>query len=318
MKFMKAVQVSAPGGDFELVQREIPEPNEEQVRIKVSACGVCHGDDMIKKGGNYPGISYPRIPGHEIIGVIEKIGTGVSGYEIGQRVGVGWPAGITYDGGFAEYMITSAQELVQIPEELNEIEAAPLLCAGVTTFDALRSSGAKPGDVVAVQGVGGLGHLAIQYANKMGFKTIAISRGIDKSDLAKKLGAQVFINTEVYDVAKELQKLGGAKVILLTAPSSKAVSELVNGLCFEGKLMIVAGIDEPIQIFAGPLLGGRRSIQGWIPTFGPNAKKDTMDFSLLANVRPIIETFPLEQIDIAYEKMMHAKVRFRAVLTMGN
>lgn len=318
MKLMKAVQVSAPGADFELVQREIPEPANGQVRIKVSACGVCHGDDIVKKGGNYPGIAYPRIPGHEIIGVIEKMGSDVSGYEIGQRVGVGWPAGITYDGGFAEYMITNAQELVQIPEELNEIEAAPLLCAGVTTFDALRNSGAKPGDVVAIQGIGGLGHLAIQYAKKMGFKTVAISRGMDKKELAEKLGAQVFINTETGDVGKELQELGGAKIILVTAPNNKAVSELVNGLGFEGKLIIVAGIDGPIQVFAGPLLGGRRSIQGWIPPFGPQAKKDTIDFSLLTKVRPLIETFPLDQIALAYEKMMNAKVHFRAVLTMGN
>jgi len=292
---MKAVQINAPGGDFELVQREIPEPAEGQVRIKVSACGVCRGDDIVKQGGNYPGIEYPRIPGHEIIGVIDKLGTGVSDYPIGQRVGVGWPAGITYDGGFAEYMVTSAQELVQIPKELNEIEAAPLLCAGVTTFDALRNSGAKPGDVVAIQGIGGLGHLAIQYAEKMGFQTVAISRGTYKQALAEKLGAQV---------------------ILLTAPSNKIVSNLVNGLGLEGKLIIVAGIDEPIQIFSGPLLAGRRSIQGWVPPFGPKAKKETMDFSLLTNVRPMIETFPLEQITLAYEKMMNAKVHFRAVLTI--
>jgi len=316
MKLMKAVQINAPGGDFELVQREIPEPAEGQVRIKVSACGVCRGDDIVKQGGNYPGIEYPRIPGHEIIGVIDKLGTGVSDYPIGQRVGVGWPAGITYDGGFAEYMVTSAQELVQIPKELNEIEAAPLLCAGVTTFDALRNSGAKPGDVVAIQGIGGLGHLAIQYAEKMGFQTVAISRGTYKQALAEKLGAQVFINTDISDAAEKLQQLGGAKVILLTAPSNKIVSNLVNGLGLEGKLIIVAGIDEPIQIFSGPLLAGRRSIQGWVPPFGPKAKKETMDFSLLTNVRPMIETFPLEQITLAYEKMMNAKVHFRAVLTI--
>jgi len=317
MKLMKAVQVNAPGGDFELVQREIPEPAEGQVRIKVSACGVCRGDDIVKSGGDYPGIEYPRIPGHEIIGVIEKTGTGVKGYEIGQRVGVGWPAGITYDGGFAEYMITSVQELVQIPEELNDIEGAPLLCAGVTTFDALKNSGAKAGDVVAIQGVGGLGHLAIQYAEKMGFKTVAISRGMDKRELAEKLGAHIFVNTEISDVAKVLQELGGAKVILVTAPNNKAVSELVNGLSYDGKLVIVAGIDEPIQIFSGALLMGRRSIQGWIAA-GANARKDTIEFSLLTNIHPMIETFPLEQIALAYEKMMNATVRFRAVLTMGN
>ncbi|MDR3585926.1 MAG: alcohol dehydrogenase [Desulfosporosinus sp.] len=316
MKFMKAVQVSTPGGEFELVQREIPEPAKGQVRIKVSACGVCHGDDVVKSGGHYPGIEYPRIPGHEIIGVIEKIGAGVEGYEIGQRVGVGWPAGITYDGGFAEYMITSAQELVQIPEDLNSIEAAPLLCAGVTTFDALKNSGAKPGDIVAIQGVGGLGHLAIQYAKKMGLKTVAISRGTDKRELAEKLGAQVYIDTESTDVAKELQKLGGAKVILATAPNNKAISVLVDGLGFDGKLVIVAGIEGPIQVYGNQLLMGRRSIQGWIPTGHNQSKEDTLKFSLLANVRPLIETFPLEQAALAYEKMMTAKIRFRAVLTI--
>lgn len=318
MKLMKAIQVTAPGGKFELVQRELPEPAEEQVRVRVLACGVCHGDAIVKNGGHYPGLEYPRIPGHEIIGVIENLGTGVNGYEIGQRVGIGWPAGITYDGGFAEYMITNAKELILIPEELNELEGAPLLCAGLTTFDALRNSGAKPGEVVAVQGVGGLGHLAIQYANKMGFKTIAISRGIDKKELAERLGAQTYIATESADVAKELQKLGGAKVILATAPNNKAISDLVNGLSIDGKLMILAGVEEPIQLFAGPLLAGRRSIQGWIPMHsGPNAKKDTIDFSLLNNVRSMVETFPLEQVDLAYEKMLNAKVRFRAVLTMG-
>jgi propanol-preferring alcohol dehydrogenase len=317
MKLMKAIQVSAPGGEFELVQREIPEPAEGEVRVKVLACGVCHGDDIVKNGGHFPGLEYPRIPGHEIIGIIDKIGTGVSGYEIGQRVGVGWPAGITYDGGFAEYMITTEQELVMIPEELNEIEGAPLLCAGVTTFDALKNSGAKPGDIVAIQGIGGLGHLGIQYAKKMGFKTIAISRGKNKRELAENLGAEVYIDTESSSVSEELQKLGGAKVILVTAPSSKAVSELVNALIFDGKIVIVAGINEPIQISATQLLVGRKSIQGWLAT-DPNARKNTIDFSLLTNVRPMIETFPLEQIDLAYESMLNAKVRFRAVLTMGD
>jgi propanol-preferring alcohol dehydrogenase len=319
MNLMKAIQVSVPGGKFELVQREIPEPAEGQVRVKVLACGVCHGDDIVKKGGHYPGLEYPRIPGHEIIGVIEKIGTGVNGYEIGQRVGVGWPAGISYDGGFAQYMITNVQELVIIPEELNEAEGAPLLCAGVTTFDALKNSGAKPGDVVAILGVGGLGHLAIQYAKRMGFKTIAISRGKDKKELSERLGAQIYIDTENADAAKELQKLGGAKVILATAPNNKAISGLVDGLSFEGKIVIVAGVDEPLQVFAGQLLGGRRSIQGWVPPTGfnaGNARKDTIDFSLLTNVHPMIETFPLEQVDLAYEKMINAKVYFRAVLTM--
>ncbi|WP_407306513.1 zinc-binding dehydrogenase [Desulfosporosinus sp. SB140] len=315
MKFMRAIQVSTPGGDFELVQREIPEPSEGQVRIQVLVCGVCHGDAIVKEGGSFANIEYPRIPGHEVIGVIDKLGPKVSGYEIGQRVGVGWPAGITYDGGFAEYMVTQVEELVLIPSELNELEGAPLLCAGVTTFDALRNSGARPGDIVAVQGVGGLGHLAIQYAKRMGFKTIALSRGIDKKELALKLGAQVYIDTQSTEAAQELQKHGGAKVILATAPDNKAISQLINGLGFDGKLVIVAGVEGPIQVFGGQLLHGRRSIQGWVAS-GPDARKDTIDFSLLTEVHSMIETFPLEQASVAYEKMMNTKVRFRAVLTM--
>ncbi|AJH00898.1 alcohol dehydrogenase [Clostridium beijerinckii] len=315
MKLMKAIQVSKPGAAFELIQKEIPEPTKDQVRIKILACGVCHGDALVKEGGNYPGLSYPRIPGHEIIGVIDKIGSDVTGYKLGQRVAVGWPAGITYDGGFAEYMVTTSSELVSIPEELNEVEGAPLLCAGVTTFDALKNSGANPGDVVAIQGVGGLGHLAIQYAKNMGFKTVAISRGSDKKELSEKLGANIFIATEEQDAAKELQKLGGAKVILITAPSSKAVSELLSGLGFDGKIIIVAGISDPIEISPNQLLVGRQSIQGWLAT-DANARKDTINFSILTNVHSMVETFPLEQINSAYEKMMTAKVHFRAVLTM--
>jgi propanol-preferring alcohol dehydrogenase len=316
MKLMKAIQVSAPGGDFELVQREIPEPREGQVRIQVLACGVCHGDAIVKEGSSFANIKYPRIPGHEVIGIIDKLGTSVSGFEIGQRVGVGWPAGINYDGGFAEYMVTWAEELILIPNELDDIEGAPLLCAGATTFDALRNSGANPGDVVAVQGIGGLGHLAIQYAKRMGFKTVAISRNTDKKELACKLGAQVFIDTQSDDVVQELQKLGGAKVILVTAPDNKATTQLINGLGFDGKLLIVAGVNGPIQVFGGQLLHGRRSIQGWVAS-GSNVRKDTINFSLLTKVQPIVETFSLEQVTVAYERMMNAKVRFRAVLTMG-
>jgi propanol-preferring alcohol dehydrogenase len=319
MKSMKAIQVSAPGGEFELVQRAIPEPTEGQVRVKVLACGVCHGDVTVKNGGHYPGLEYPRIPGHEIVGVIEKMGAGVGTCKLGQRVGVGWPAGITYDGGFAEYMVTSAKEIVLVPGELNEMEAAPLLCAGVTTLEALKNSGAKPGDIVAVQGIGGLGHLAIQYARKMGFKTIAISRGADKKEFAEKLGAHVFIDTESEDAAKELQNMGGAKAILTTAPNSKAIADLINSLGMDGKLMIISGGEEPIQVSPGKLIAGKRSIQGWRPPVGADAgsaRKDTMDFSLLTGVHTMIEAFPLEQIDRAYEKMLSSKIRFRAVLTL--
>ncbi len=261
---MKAIQVSTPGGRFELVERRIPEPAEGQVRVKVLACGVCRGDDIVKAGGRYPGLTYPRIPGHEIVGLIDKTGPGVSGYETGQRVGVGWPAGISYDGGFAEYMVTRADELVTIPAELDAMETAPLLCAGVTTFDALQNSGAQPGDVVAVQGIGGLGHLALQYADKMGFRVVAISRGADKKDLAEKLGSQVYIDAASENVSEALQNLGGAKAILATAPNSKAISDLLDGLGLDGKLMILAGIDGTVQLSTRQLFG-RRSIQAWLP-----------------------------------------------------
>lgn len=314
---MKAVQISKPGGEFELIEKETPEPTEDQVRIKILACGVCHGDAMVKRGASYPGLNYPRIPGHEVVGEIDKLGPGVSDYKVGQRVGVGWPAGITYDGGYAEFMITNTSELVLIPEELSTMEAAPLLCAGTTTFDALMNSGAKPGDKVAINGIGGLGHLALQYSKKMGFKTIAISRGVDKKELAKKLGAHEYINSDNVDVAKELQKLGGMNVILATAPNSKIISNLINGLSNEGKLMVIASGEEPLQIAAGQLISGRRAIQGWRPggSAGSNIRKDTIDFSMQTDIHPIIETFPLEQINLAFDKMMTSKVRFRAVLT---
>ena len=318
MTLMKAVQVGKPGGEFEIVQKELPEPTEDQVRIKVSACGVCHGDVLVKRGGFYPGLTYPRIPGHEVIGIIDKLGSGVDQYKLGQRVGVGWPAGITYDGGYAEYMVTDSKELVIIPEELKTMEAAPLLCAGTTTFDALTNSGAKSGDVVAINGIGGLGHLAIQYAKKMGFKTVAISRGEDKKALAEKFGAHFYIDTEKEDLAKELQKLGGAKTILATAPNNKIISGLINGLSFEGKLVIIAGVEEPLQITTGQLISGRRSIQGWRPgAVGRNVRKDTIDFSLLTGIHPMFETFPLEQVNTAFDKMLDSKVRFRAILTMN-
>lgn len=314
---MKAIQVEKPGGEFQLVEKEIPKPSENQVRIKVVACGVCHGDIIVKRGGHYPGLTYPRTPGHEVVGIIDKLGSGVNQYKVGQRIGVGWPAGITYDGGYAEYMIADASELVVMPDELKDMEAAPLLCAGTTTFGALMHSGAKSGDVVAIHGIGGLGHLAIQYAKKMGFKTVAISRGEQKKALAEKLGAHVYIDTEKDDIAKELQKLGGAKAILATAPNSAIISKLVNGLGFEGKLIVIAGSEEPLQIYPGQLIGGRRSIQGWRPgEVGRNARKDTIDFSMLTDVHPMFETFPLEQVNQAFDKMMDSKVRFRAVLTM--
>jgi D-arabinose 1-dehydrogenase-like Zn-dependent alcohol dehydrogenase len=336
---MKAVQVSRPGGDFELVDREIPEPEEGQVRIEVEACGVCHSDSYTKEG-TFPGIKYPRIPGHEVAGFIDKVGERVTAWKTGQRVGVGWHgghcfqcescrrgdfatcknrqiAGISYDGGYAEYTIAPQEALVSIPEEFTAQEAAPFLCAGITTFNALRNSGARAGDIVAVQGVGGLGHLAIQFANKLGFKTVALSRGKDKEALARQLGAHFYIDTASSNIAQELTKLGGARVILATAPSAEAISATVEGLATNGKLLIVAGSGESLRISSRQLLATRRSIQGWT---GGHAKdsEDTLNFSLLSGVRPLIETFPLEKASVAYERMMSNLVRFRAVLTMNS
>jgi len=315
MTKMKAVQVSKPGGEFELVLRDVPEPADSQVRIRVLACGVCHGDAIVKEGGAFANIQYPRIPGHEVVGIIDKLGAEADGCSVGQRVGVGWPAGISYDGGFAEYLIAPANQLVHIPEELDTLEAAPLLCAGSTTFDALRHAGAQPGDVVAIQGVGGLGHLAVQYAHRMGFKTVALSRGTAKENVARNLGADIYIDTEATKVDEELQKLGGAKVILVTAPNNKVVTQLVNGLGPDGKLIIVAGINGPIQVYAGQLMQGRRSVQAWVATT-PGARRDAIEFSMLKGVEPIIEIFPLDDVAQAYARMMDAEVRFRAVLTM--
>jgi len=339
MPFMKAVQISSPGGDFDLVEREIPEPEEGQVRIKVEACGVCHSDAYTKEG-TLPGIKYPRVPGHEVAGFIDKVGERVTAWKTGQRVGVGWHdghcfqcepcrrgdfttcknrkiAGVSYDGGYAEYMVAPQEALVSIPEELTATEAAPLLCAGITTFNALRNSGARAGDVVAVQGIGGLGHLAIQFANKLGFKTVALSRGKDKELLARQLGAHVYIDTPTVNVAEELTRLGGARVVLGTAPNAKVIAEAVDGLAIDGKLLLIAGSGESLGVSSMQLLRARRSIQGW-PNGHAKDSEDTLNFSALSGTRPMIETFPLEQASVAYERMMSNKVRFRAVLTMDS
>lgn len=340
MSLMKAVQISEPGADFELIRKEILEPGENEVRIKVQACGVCHGDAVVKEG-RFPGIQYPRVPGHEVVGIIDKPGPGVSYWHVGQRVGVGWyggpcmkceacimgdlsncrsslTTGISFDGGYAEYMTAPQQAMILIPDELDSLEAAPLLCAGRTTFTALRNSGARGGDLVAIQGLGGLGHLGIQFARKLGFRTVALSRGKDKQELAYKLGVHVFIDTETSNPAKELQKLGGARVILATAPDSKAISELVNGLGFDGQLIVVAAQGEPIQVSPGELLGERRSIRGWVARPTREKSEDALNFSVLTGALPMIETFPLEQAALAYEKMMTARVHFRAVLKIGD
>jgi len=338
MSLMRAMQISKPGADFELIRKEIPEPREDEVRIKVEACGVCHGEALVKEG-YFPGIEYPRIPGHEVVGTIDKLGSNVSFWEIGQRVGVGWyggpclicdscrvgdlsncasflTTGISFDGGYAEYMVAPMQALSSIPDELNSLEAAPLLCAGRTSFTALRNSGAKGGDLVAILGVGGLGHLGIQFSRKLGFKTVALSRGTDKEELAYSLGAHIYIDTESSNPAKELQKLGGARIILATAPSSKAISDVVDGLGFDGELIIVAAQGEPIHVFPGQLLGGRRSIRGWTARPAKNISEEVLNFSVISGALPMIEVFTLEQAALAYEKMMAAKVHFRAVLKM--
>jgi D-arabinose 1-dehydrogenase-like Zn-dependent alcohol dehydrogenase len=334
---MKAAQISKPGGDFEIVEREIPEPGAGQVRIKVQACGVCHSDVLTKEGA-WPGIEYPRVPGHEVAGIIDEVGAGVSAWKKGQRVGVGWHGGqdntcrecrrgdfrncrnlkvcgISYDGGYQQYMVAPVEALAAIPEGLKDAEAAPLLCAGITTYNALRHSGAFPGDLVAVQGVGGLGHLGIQFANKFGYKVAAIGRGAENAALAKKLGASVYIDSQSTNAAQELQKLGGAQVILATAPSSKAMSELIDGLGPNGKLMVVGATFDPIEVTPLQLINGSRAIQGWA-SGTPADSEDTLRFAELSGVRPMIETYPLEKAGEAYARMMSGKAEFRVVLTM--
>ena len=340
MSSMRAVQISEPGADFELVDKEIPKPKENEVRVKVQACGVCHGEAVVKEG-TFPDIKYPRVPGHEVVGTIDKLGSNVAFWEIGERVGVGWyggpcleceacrmgdpstctsflTTGVSFDGGFAEYMVVPIQALSLIPHELNSLEAAPLLCAGRTSFSALRYSGAKAGDLVAILGLGGLGHLGVQFARKLGFKTVALSRGTGKQELAYTLGAHVYIDTESSNPAMELQKLGGARVILATAPNGKAISDIVNGLGFEGELIVVAYPGDPIQAFAWQLLGERRSIKGWTVRPAKHMSEDVLNFSVISGVLPMIEVFPLEEAALAYEKMMTAKVHFRAVLKVGD
>jgi len=334
---MKAAQISKPGGDFELVEREIPKPGAGHVLIKVQACGVCHSD-MFTKEGAWPGIQYPRVPGHEVAGVVEELGDGVTGWKKGQRAGVGWHgghdgtclqcrrgdfgncqnmkiAGISYDGGYQQYMVAPVEALTAMPEGLSDAEAAPLLCAGITTYNALRHSGAMPGDLVGVLGIGGLGHLGIQFANKFGFKVAAIGRGPENAALAKKLGASVYIDNKVTNPAEELQKMGGAQVILATAPSSKAMSEVINGLGPNGKLMVVGATMDPIEVTPVQLITGSRSIQGWA-SGTPTDAEDTLRFADLTGVRPMIETYPLEKAAEAYARMMSGNAQFRVVLTM--
>ena len=334
---MRAAQISKPGAGFQIVEHEVPDPSEGQVRIKVQACGVCHSDELTVEG-SWPGIQYPRIPGHEVAGIIDQVGPGVSVWKKGQRVGVGWHGGqdntcrecrrgdfrncrnlkvtgISYDGGYQEYMLAPVEALVSIPETLSDADAAPLLCAGITTYNALRHSGAFPGDLVAVQGIGGLGHLGIQWANKSGYRVAAIGRGPENEMLAKKLGASVYIDSKATNAAEELQKLGGARVILATAPSSKAMSELIDGLGPNGKLMVIGATFDPIEVTPIQLISGSRTIQGWAAGT-PADSDDTLRFAELTGVRPMIETFPLEKAAEAYQRMLSGKAQFRVVLTM--
>jgi len=337
MTKMKAAQISKPGAEFEIVEREIPAPNAGHVRIKVQACGVCHSD-VLTKDGLWPGIEYPRVPGHEVAGIIDEVGEGVSAWKKGQRVGVGWHGGqdntcrecrrgdfrncqnlkicgISYDGGYQQYMVAPVEALVAIPENLKDADAAPLLCAGITTYNALRHSGAFPGDLVAVQGIGGLGHLGIQFANKFGYKVAAIGRGPENASLAKKLGANVYIDSQATNAAEELQKLGGARAILATAPNSKAMSELINGLGPNGELIVVGAAFDPIEVTPLQLISGSKTIRG-SASGTPADSEDTLRFAELSGVRPMIETYPLEKAAEAYARMLSGKAEFRVVLTM--
>jgi D-arabinose 1-dehydrogenase-like Zn-dependent alcohol dehydrogenase len=334
---MKAAQISKPGGDFEIVDRPIPQPDAGQVRIRVKACGICHSDVLVKEG-LLPGIQFPRVPGHEVAGVVDEVGAGVTTWTKGQRVGVGWHgghdntcrecrrgdfrncrnvkvSGLSYDGGYQQYMIAPVEALVPIPDGLEDVEAAPLLDAGITTYNALRNSGAMPGDLVAVQGIGGLGHLGVQFANKFGYNVAAIGRGSENAMLAKKLGAHVYIDSQATNAAQELQKLGGARVILATAPSSQAMSALVDGLGPNGKLVVVGAALEPIEVTPSQLIFGSKTIQGWAAGT-PAASEDTLHFCVMTGDRPMIETYPLERAAEAYTRMLSGKAEFRVGLTM--
>jgi D-arabinose 1-dehydrogenase-like Zn-dependent alcohol dehydrogenase len=335
---MRAAQISRAGADFELIERGIPEPGDMQVRVRVEACGICHSDAFVKDG-LWPGLKYPRVPGHEIAGRIEAIGGGVTGWVEGQRVGVGWHGGhcftcepcrrgdfamclnrkvtgVDFDGGYADYMIAPSMALAAIPETLPSEEVGPFMCAGVTVYNALRHSGARGGDVVAVHGIGGLGHLGIQYARQMGFKTVAIGRGSDKEPLAKQLGAHHYIDGGAGDAAARLRELGGARVILATAPDGAAISALVDGLSTNGTLLAPAAPADPLTLNVLPLILGRRSVAGWYSGTARDAQ-DTLEFSALCGVHPMIEQYPLERVAEAYERMHTGRARFRAVLIMG-
>ena len=330
-------QVSKAGGDFELIEREIPEPEPGEVRIRVRACGICYSDHLVKDG-LWPGIAYPRVPGHEVVGTIDAAGAGVTGWKKGDRVGVGWHGGhdfvcpscrrgdfvtctneaitgVTRDGGYARYMLARHEALALLPEGLDWADAGPLMCAGITTFNALRNSGARAGDLVGVLGIGGLGHLGIQYAAKSGYRVVGIGRGPENGALAKQLGASAYIDSKATTPADELRKLGGAKVILATAPNAKAIADLVDGLSVGGKLLIVGAPFEPMEISVMQLLLARRAMQGW-PSGTAMDSQETLEFSAFAGVRPMIETYPLAKVNDAYARMASGRAEFRVVLTV--
>jgi alcohol dehydrogenase/propanol-preferring alcohol dehydrogenase len=335
---MRAVQVARPGSPLELVEREIPTPGRDAVRVKVEACGICHSDAAIV-AGQFPGMEYPRVPGHEVAGVIDAVGPGVSGWKVGQRVGVGWnggydgtcdhcrrgdffacdaglATGVHFDGGYAEYLVAPQSALARMPAGLSATEAAPLLCAGVTTFHALRSAGLRGGDLVAVQGLGGLGHLAVQFAAKMGFRTIAIGRGKNKEALARTLGAARYLDGAAVDPAAELLRLGGAHAIVATVPSAKAMSPLVAGLAPNGRLLVIGVSEEPLALASLPMILGRRAVHGWYSGTSIDSE-DTLAFSVLAGVRSMNEVFPLERAREGFDRMMSGAARFRVVLEMA-
>ena len=333
---MRAVQVSRPGGPFEMVEREAPQPGPRQVRVKVQACGLCHSDSLTKEG-HFPGVTYPRVPGHEVAGVIDAVGSEVPRWRVGQHVGVGWlgsycgycdscrrgsfitcsnqlVTGITMDGGYQDYMLVPFEGLALIPNEISPVEAGPLMCAGITTFNSLRNGGARGGDTVAVLGIGGLGHLAVQFASKMGFHTIAIARGTDKEPLAKQLGARHYIDSTVGDPAAELQRLGGAKIIVATATSAQAMAATIGGLSVDGRLVVLGADFTPMALNTAALIGKRTGLYGW-PSGSSIDSEDTMKFAAMTGVRPMTETFPLERAQEAYDRMISNKARFRVVLT---
>jgi alcohol dehydrogenase/propanol-preferring alcohol dehydrogenase len=332
-----AAQVSKAGGEFEMQEREIPEPGADEVRIKVEACGICFSDHLIKDG-SWPGIVFPRVPGHEVAGVVDAVGSQVTEWKVGNRVGVGWHGGhcfvcescrrgdfvtcqreaitgITRDGGFQQYMLARHEAVALLPEGLDAANAGPLLCAGITTFNSLRHSGAKPGDLVGVLGIGGLGHLGIQYAAKSGYRVVGIGRGPENEGLAKQLGAFTYIDSKATKPAEELQRLGGAKVILATAPNAKAIADVIGGLGVDGKLLVVGAPFEPMEVSVLQLILARRGIQGW-PSGSAMDSEDTLRFSVYAGVRPMIEKYPLAKVNEAYERMASGNAQFRVVLTM--